>query len=313
MNLMQSLKQQATASVQVLARRYSSTARLSDVLSRHLPQVMCIDVGASYYPHPQWRLMLSSPGTRWIAVEPNVENIGYVHRWEWPCQVSAVTTGLSRQGGLQTLYVTHVDSGSSLLEPLVPESQKHRFRDLDYFFPVRPRSIETMTLLEVIRASGDAIPTFVKLDTQGTELSILQGAEPAMAARQIVGIELESTLLAQPVMQGAGKFWEACRDLEALGFELLRLKPIPGTPRKAHQHARANTFLNECDAVFALRRDIARDLSVEHRTALLAFYLCNRLYDESHDLLENDAAVRSALKGRGCDVDRLDALIDRLS
>lgn len=313
MSLMQSLRQQASASVQVLARRYSATARLSEVLSRHLPEVMCVDVGASYYPHPQWRLMLSSPRTRWIAVEPNVENIGYVHRWEWPCQVSAVTTGLSRQGGRQTLYVTHVDSGSSLLEPSIPASQKHRFRDLAYFFPVQPRSIETMTLLEVIRASGEAIPTFVKLDTQGTELSILHGAEPALAARQIVGIELESTLLAEPVMQGAGKFWEACRDLEALGFELLHLKPIPGSPRRARKHARANTFLNECDAVFALRRDVALGLSVEHRTALLAFYLCNRLYDESHDLLETDVDMRAALKARGCDVARLDALIDKLS
>ena len=35
---------------------------------------------------------------------------------------------------------------------------------------------------------------------------------------------------------------------------------------------RVLSFLNECDAVFALRRDIARGLSVEHRTALLAFY-----------------------------------------
>jgi FkbM family methyltransferase len=312
MSALQALKRSAAAPMQQLARRYSTTARLSTLLAEHLPELTCVDVGASYYPHPRWRLLLESPATRWIAVEPNVANLGYLERWEWPCQVSAVTTGLSREGGMQTLYVTHVDSGSSLLEPRVPEAQAHRFRNLDYFFPVQPRAIETMTLQSVIdeRARG---PVFVKLDTQGTELSIVMGAQAAIDARRIVGVELESTLLAQPVMAGSGKFWEACRYFEDRGFELLHLKIIPGASRMPRKHARANTFLNECDAVFALRRDVAAALPVDHRAALLAFYLCNKLFDEAYDLLKRDPELRSSLQRRGCDVPRLAALIDKLS
>ena len=312
MSALQALKRSAKAPVQQLARRYSTTARLAALLATQLPELTSIDVGASYYPHPKWRLLLESPATRWVAVEPNVANIAYIEHWEWPCQVSAVTTGLSREGGTQTLYVTHVDSGSSLLEPRIPDAQAHRFRNLDYFFPVQPRAIDTLTLQSVIdeRARG---PVLVKLDTQGSELSIVMGAQAAIEDRRVVGVELESTLLAQPVMQGSGKFWEACRHFEQHGFELLHLKVIPGPSRRAHKHARANTFLNECDAVFALRRDVAATLPVEHRTALFAFYLCNKLFDEAHDLLERDGPMRAALQARGCDTSRLVALIDKLS
>ncbi|MEP7056215.1 MAG: FkbM family methyltransferase [Caldimonas sp.] len=313
MSMLQPLKQRLSASAKYLARRHSATARLSALMGKCLPELTCVDVGASYYPHPKWRLLLESPATQWIAVEPNVANISYTEKWEWPCQVSAVTTGLSLTGGRQTLYVTNVDSGSSLLEPRIPESQSHRFLNRDYFFPVRERSIETLTLLDVLKSRRETMPVFVKLDTQGTELSILTGAEPALAKRQIVGIELESTLLAQPVMQGAGKFWEACRYLEAFGFELLDIKVIRGPSRQAQSRPRANTFLNECDAVFALRRDVAKDLPVEYRSALLAFYLCNKLFDESHDLLEQDFEMRSALRAHGCDIDRLASLIDKFS
>ena len=312
MSALELLKRSAAAPMQQIARRYSATARLSSLLSSALPPLTCIDVGASYYPHPKWRLLLESPAVRWVAVEPNVANIGYIEHWEWPCKVTAVTTGLSRTGGAQTLYVTNVDSGSSLLEPRIPAAQAHRFRDLGYFFPVQPRPIDTLTLQAVIDAHA-AGPVLVKLDTQGTELSIVSGAETAVADRRVIGVELESTLLAQPVMQGSGKFWEACRYFEERGFELLHIKVMAGASRMPRKHARANTFLNECDAVFALRRDVAADLPVEHRTALFAFYLCNKLFDEAHDLLEADTALRSYLQARGCDIQRLAALIDKLS
>lgn len=279
--------------------------RISKLLSPYLPAVICVDVGASYYPHSKWLAFLNSTATQWLAVEPNEANIGYVKSWAWSCKVSTCTTGLSGEGGTQTLYVTNIDSGSSLLPPEISASMKHRVENLDYFFPVTPRDIETLTLLQAIEGFSDAVPVFVKLDTQGTELSILQGAQVLFDTRRILGIEMESTMLAQPLMKGSGKFWQACEYMERQGFELMHVKPIHAPRRSGRSRPLTYTFLNECDAVFALRPDLAAALSVEHRTSLLAFYLTNLLYEEAMSVLERDAEVSDFLRRRGCSVDVL--------
>lgn len=284
--------------------------RVSNLVSPYLPAIVCVDVGASFYPHDKWLTFLNAPRTQWLAVEPNEENIDYVKSWSWSSQVSACTTGLSRDGGTLTLYITNVDTGSSLLPPEITPSMKHRVTNLDYFFPVTKRSIETYTLPQALAGLSAVAPVFVKLDTQGTELSILQGGQALFDARRIVGIEMESTMLAQPVMTGSGKFWQACEYLEQQGFELLHVKPIHAPRRSGRSRPRINTYLNECDAVFALRQDVAAQLSVEYRTALFAFYLTNLFYEEALSVLERDTEMVDFLRNQGC---RLEDLISLLN
>lgn len=309
MNLFLAVRQLVPQAAKNFLRQGTLPWRISKLLSPYLPATICVDVGASYFPHVKWLSFLNAPKTQWLAVEPNEANIGYVRSWIWPCQVAACTTGLSREGGTQTLYVTNVDTGSSLLPPEVMPSMKHRVRNLDYFFPVNERKIETLTLVQALAGLSAVAPIFVKLDTQGTELSILQGAQSLFDVRRIVGIEMESTLLAQPVMKGSGKFWQACEYLEQQGFELLHIKPIAAVGRSGRVRAGRNTYLNECDAVFALRPDVAAGLSVEYRTSLLAFYLTNLFYEEALSLLARDAEVVGFLRTQGCSVDTLEATL----
>lgn len=296
-------------SVKNFLRQRALPWRVSKLLSPFLPVAVCVDVGASYYPHAKWLTFLNAPKIQWLAVEPNEANIAYVKSWIWPCQVLACTTGLSREGGMQTLHVTNVDTGSSLLPPEIPPSMKHRVKNMDYFFPVIERQIETLTLVQALAELSATAPIFVKLDTQGTELSILQGAQTLFDAQRVVGIEMESTLLAQPVMKGSGKFWQANEYLEAQGFELLHIKPIAAVGRSGSVHAGRNNYLNECDAVFALRQDIAAQTPVEFRANLLAFYLTNLFYEEALSALERDAEVAEFLRGRGCTVDKLRSVL----
>lgn len=116
---------------------------------------------------------------------------------------------------------------------------------------------------------------------------------------------MESTLLAQPVMKGSGKFWQACEYLEQQEFELLHIKPIFAGGRSTRSNINLNTYLNECDAIFALRPDIAAKLTVEYRTSLLAFYLTNLFFDEALSLLERDSEVEEFLINQGCRVTKL--------
>ena len=309
MTLVQLARKIVPPSLKRFMRGLTRESRLARLLGPHLPGAICVDVGASYYPHVKWRLFLESPRTEWIAVEPNVANIGYIQTWPWPARVSAVTTGLSEAGGSRRLYITNVDSGSSLLEPVIPPSMTHRLPNLDYFFPVRTQDIDTLTLAQVVAGGSPQSPVFVKLDTQGTELSILTGATELINAHRIVGIELEATLLAQPFMKGSGKFWQACEYLEDGGFELLHIKPIVGLSRLGISHPRGNICLNECDAVFALRQDVAAGLSPEYRVGLFTFYLTNRFYEEALSVIETDSAVRALLSAQGCSVDQLSSTI----
>lgn len=299
------IRQLIPQSLKNLLRQRSLPWRLSNLLSQYLPQCVCVDVGASHYPHVKWLAFLNSPKTYWLAVEPNEENLGYLKPWAWRCQVSACTKGLSRKGGMQTLYVTNVDTGSSLLSPVIPTSMQHRVTNLSYFYPVKERNIETLTLIQALAGMPDNAPIFIKLDTQGTELSILQGACALFQAHRIVGIEMESTLLAQPVMQGSSKFWQACEYMEAQGFELLHIKPISAVPKSGNITARYNTYLNECDAIFAIRMDVAAQLSVEYRVALLAFYLTNLFYEEGMSMLQQDKELVSFLNKQDCPVKAL--------
>lgn len=294
-----------------LKRRFGSAARLQRALAPSLPEVVCVDVGASYYPHPAWELFRESPNTRWVAVDPNEVNLAYLLQWHWPSRVVGCATGLSRLGGRQTLYVTNVDSGSSLLEPVINECMAHRITNRDYFFPLRAVEIDTLTLAQVIEGQSATAPVFVKLDTQGTELDILRGASAQLQARRIVGIEMESTLHAVPVMQGAGKFWEACRDLEGYGFELLHVRPITGVSRHGAGRTDGRSFLNECDAIFALRRDVARTLPVDHRSALFAFYIANRFFEEALSMIGEDRELESTLRHRGANTSALTVQLQR--
>jgi FkbM family methyltransferase len=246
--------------------------------------------------------MLESSSTIWIAVEPNEQNLDYIKNWPYPSRIEAVRSGLSEHGGRQTLYVTNVDSGSSLLEPVIGESMKRRVRNLDYFYPLQRRTIDTRTLASVLEMRPLTLPSFVKLDTQGSELSILRGGHEWLAEHRVVGVELESTLQAEPVMRSAGKFWEACEYFESIGYELIDLKPIFGPSRYGNKGVRGRTFINECDAVFAMRQDVAAKRPVEYRIALLAFYACYQHFEEGVALLDDDAEVREALQLRGCDL-----------
>jgi hypothetical protein len=103
-------------------------------------------------------------------------------------------------------------------------------------------------------------------------------------------------------MKGAGKFWQVCEFLEARGFELLRVKPIHALPRSGRVRVQPHTYLNECDAVFALRQDIVIQQSVERRACVMAFYVTNLLYEDAAVMLENDSELVSHLGGQGCEV-----------
>ncbi len=248
------------------------------------PKMVCIDIGASYFPHGKWGLLRSSPHTTWVAVDPNAKNLGYIENWSWPSKVIPVKDALSQEGGYKTLYVTNTDSGSSLLKPIISKNMIHRTNE-GYFFPIHEQFIKTSTLQDIFVRYSLKDPITIKLDTQGTELSILKGLNANILHDQVVCIELETTFLATPFYEGSHRFYEVQELIEKSGFELAIIDPIPlSLPR--HQPAfRGRGVLNECDAVFIVRSDLAGRRSISFQLSLLGCYLSYSLYGEALNLI----------------------------
>jgi FkbM family methyltransferase len=285
--------------------------RLVRSVAKLLPDTACFDIGASYYAHGPWEVFRASRRTLWVAVEPNAQNTTYLDTWNWPARTHLVPIGLSERGGEQTLHVTNTDSGSSLLPPVINADMEHRVYERDYYFPVTEQRIQTKSLDELfvdVAGIGDRA-ALVKLDTQGTELSILRGGRRALDHKRIVGIETEATLLANPVMAGSGKFWEVCQFLEPHGFELLQLKPIEGGPARPGSQLPRRTYLNECDAVFCLRRSVLMQLPIAHQLVALGFLLSYHLYDEVLSLFNAIEGIESLCKTAGVDAAEIRALL----
>ena len=279
----------------MLERKSRARNRALKQISQGIPPCLCVDVGASYYPPSAWSAFLSSPNTCLVAVEPNTENLKYLKNWKYPAKVKVCGTGLSGTGDPRTLYVTSTDSGSSLNPPVLHPSFAHRGIDHGYFFPLKEKLVKTETLENVLASHAKDLPVVIKLDTQGTELEILHGGITRLQNHQVVGVEMEAPLLATPVMKGSGRFWEANRDLESWGYELLEIKPYScATINKTSNQIGKRTAW-ECDAVFALRRDVAQDLPETFRRMLVFFYLAYEFYEEALSFLEQDSQVSESL------------------
>jgi FkbM family methyltransferase len=277
-----------------------------------LPANMCIDVGASYFPHTPWWFFLGSRSTKWLAVDPNIKNLGYHDNWPWSSEIEVIGRGLSEFGGLATLYKTNTDSGSSILKPVFRNDFGHRHDEsvFDYFFPVREIEIETISLRDLI-VDRELVPTFVKLDTQGSELSILKGALNNSSGKSILAIEVECSLLAVPNYEDSPRLWDVALYLESKGFEVLSLVIIPRIKTFRISRFRSKKISRECDAIFALRREIALSLSIEYRACLLGFYISNEFYGEALALFDLDIELHDYLRSRAVDTARIKDVLSK--
>jgi len=263
----------------VKIRKWDKNGR---AIAKKLTDIVCVDLGASYFPHTRWLVFLEAPGVDWIAVDPLVQNLSYKQNWPWQCELEAVAMAISGSGGNRILYCTNVDSGSSLLEPRPTNQFSDAYR-LDeksqkYMFPISQVSIKTVRLNDVV-ATKPSKYLLLKMDTQGSELEILKGSSNLLRDHRVILIELETSLLVERRYQDAPSLWDVSEWLVAMGFEILRVFPCRPDEKKID---------SEADVVFALRRELVLREGLSARAALYAAYLSYGLTFEANDLLRVD-------------------------
>ena len=149
---------------------------------------------------------------------------------------------LGSQNGAVDFHLYRAPGCSSLFLPA--ESFQKDFAD-ENFVIERTVSVQSRTLDAVREQHALPTPDFIKLDTQGTELAILQASPRALAETNLVEIEVEFV----EVYRGQPLFDEVFRFLYDNGFELLYLNRAFQNRKGFAGEARGQ--LTFADALFA--------------------------------------------------------------
>jgi FkbM family methyltransferase len=134
-----------------------------------------------------------------------------------PGSVTLVPLALAGQPGRRRLHLTREPACSSLFEPDPALTSTHP--SLDCARLVGTEEIEVVRLDDWAQDAGIGRIDYLKLDTQGSELEILQGAERVLAGVRCLQVEVEFN----PIYRGQPIFSDVDGYLRARGFVLWRL------------------------------------------------------------------------------------------
>lgn len=187
-----------------------------------------------YSRHP---LALVDVGARgglkrnWAAAKRHLRVLGFEpDRREYDRLVQSAATAdvpseyfnvaLHNQGGSVPLYIARDRGLSSIYEP--DRAFLDAFPEAGRFDIEGVQQVEVDTLDNQLRARNINDIDFIKADTQGSELFVLQGAAHALAASALgVEVEVEFT----PIYKGQPLFAEVDIFMRSLGYLLFDLKP----------------------------------------------------------------------------------------
>ena len=186
----------------------------TDKLLKHNP-IVVVDVGASGGLHPRWgeftscyRAVLFEPDKRaYDLLSPNsAENL------------VVLNSALSHIKEERDLYLCRKQNVSSVYYPNVTFLE--RFPNPQRFGVIETVRVEADTLDNQLRLNGIPEIDFIKIDVQGHELPILQGA--ANSLERCVGLELEVEFA--PLYVDQPLFSDVDAFVREQGFELFDLR-----------------------------------------------------------------------------------------
>ena len=202
------------------ARRRTLELQAVAPLAAHLERpLVVVDVGCRWGVAGVWSSF--APHVSVVGFDPDVaecERLSMLHRGDPTVRFVAVALGRSRRTA--PLYVTE-DPGSSSLYPPDPESFLHR-PELACTRLVREMPIELTTLDDWTREAGVGEIDVIKLDTQGSELGVLEGASRSLESVRALEVEVEFN----EMYRGQPLFGDVDRHLRERGFVLWRLKHL---------------------------------------------------------------------------------------
>jgi FkbM family methyltransferase len=181
--------------------------------------LVLVDVGARGGLRPNWAS--AKRHLRLIGFEPDArEHRRLLERADAEPTTTYFGVALHNQRGPMRLNVARDAGLTSIFEPNRPFLDA--FPEAGRFDTVASAEVEADTLDHVLAAHDVANIDFIKADTQGSELFVLEGARQALASL-VLGVEVEvefaSIYKQQPLFADVDRF------LRDLGFALFDLRP----------------------------------------------------------------------------------------
>lgn len=209
--------------------RSSPQAALENVRVLDIRPATVVDVGAAY---GDWSRECAEvfPDARYLLVEPLDELRPFAEAAARDLKGVHFAVAAGPAAGTADLHVHGDLSGSSLL---------HEQED---GLEIESRALEIRTVDSIVEESSARGPFLLKIDVQGAELGVLEGARATLGGTELVVLEVSF----QSFFDGGPSFAEVIRWMDDAGFAAYDLLGIAYRP--------LDNALSQADVLFA-RRD----------------------------------------------------------
>jgi len=229
-----------------------------------------VDIGASGGLEPRWRR--HSTLVTAFFFEPDQRALARLEIGSGSSNPKIYPFALAETDGLVTLNLCAKQAVSSVLRPNL--DYLARFPDVERFDIVGQVEVPAHALDSCLSSEEALTVDFFKIDTQGSELLVLQGAQRVLAT-PVIGLEVEVEF--QELYENQPLFGQLCSELKKHGFELFDFTSICRWNRRGFSRFGQLAF---ADALFLRSPEYFADListypeSIRREKCLKYFAIC---------------------------------------
>lgn len=249
-------------------------------------QTVVFDVGAAYGVHPSWNRAFKAKLLNYHAFEPNNQaaNLLFQRYQENKDYILRTVAISSKNDSNNKLKILEHEGLSTLLEPNPSSEWFTQGLGREHDGDVKEsRIVKTITLDSYIRKYR-VIPHFLKIDAEGLEYQILQGAKKNL--HHLLGIRLEVSF--EEVFIGGNSFYKVGDYLTRQNFKLANLDYRGQGLAKSYFCPNKEKYgiVSSTDAVF-IRCDY-NQLDMQNTLRMILFCFENSLEDLALHLLHSE-------------------------
>lgn len=238
---------------------------------------MLVDIGSSGGLQSNWQR--AEKYLQVIGFEPEDEGFVDLATSASDSRVKYLNTGLYKEKATLPFYVTRENTDSSIFKP--NRELIDKFPAAERFDIVKTDTIKTDTLDNQLQENGIENVDFIKVDTQGSELFILQGATRILK-NSVFGLEIEVEFT--QMYEDQPLFCDVDALVRSFGFQLFDLRPVYWKREVGKDYGKSKGQLIFADALYFKRsEDLGAVLNLiadeaERRSKVLRAVSCCLLY-----------------------------------